>query len=111
MRRPPHAIHSKISTMPRPKTEASQYLDLYKMAIEKSRLENELATIEQRRLQIEQRLEQLAQKAVELEQSALSTALSASAVTSPESTRTESKPALHLPVLNRSDYQTFVLEY
>ncbi|OUC15921.1 MAG: hypothetical protein B0A82_04325 [Alkalinema sp. CACIAM 70d] len=107
MRRPPHAIHPKISTMPRPKTEASQYLDLYKMAIEKSRLENELATIEQRRLQIEQRLEQLAQKAVELEQSALA----ASAVTHPESTRAESKPALRLPVLNRSDYQTFVLEY
>ncbi len=49
-------ILPKISTMPRQQTEAAAVLDLYKLAIEKNRLQQELQDIEQRRLQIISRL-------------------------------------------------------
>lgn len=52
-------IRPKISTMPRPKTEATLYLDAYKLAVERERLQQELQSIEQRREQIQQRLVQL----------------------------------------------------
>lgn len=50
------AFRPKISSMPRQKTEAAAYLDLYKLAVEKKRLQVELETIEQRRLLIQKRL-------------------------------------------------------
>ncbi|MBI4783319.1 MAG: hypothetical protein HY785_18680 [Oscillatoriophycideae cyanobacterium NC_groundwater_1537_Pr4_S-0.65um_50_18] len=49
-------ILPKISTMPRQQTEAAAVLDIYKLAIEKKRLQQELQEIEQRRLQIISRL-------------------------------------------------------
>ncbi|MBW4658642.1 MAG: hypothetical protein KME15_08210 [Drouetiella hepatica Uher 2000/2452] len=49
-------ILPKISTMPRQQTEAAAVLDLYKLAIEKNRLQQELQDIELRRLQILSRL-------------------------------------------------------
>ncbi len=53
------SIPKKISTVPRQKTEAADYLELYQLAIEKKRLNQELETIEQRRQQIQQRLAEL----------------------------------------------------
>ncbi len=44
------------STLPRPKTEAATYLNLYKLTIEKKRLEHELESIEVRRHRIQKRL-------------------------------------------------------
>lgn len=52
----PGTIRPKISTMPRQKTEAAALLDLYKLAIEKKRLQQELHSMEARREQIQQRL-------------------------------------------------------
>jgi hypothetical protein len=49
-------ILPRISTMPRQQTEAAAVLDMYKLAIEKKRLQQELQEIEQRRLQILSRL-------------------------------------------------------
>ena len=49
-------IRPKISTMPRPKSEASAYLNMYQLAVEKRRLQQELQQIEQRRILIQQRL-------------------------------------------------------
>ena len=49
-------ILPKISTMPRQQTEAAAVLDMYKLAIEKKRLQQELQEIEQRRLQILSRM-------------------------------------------------------
>jgi uncharacterized protein (DUF3084 family) len=42
--------------MPRQKSEASAYLDIYKLVVEKKRLQQELDSIEQRRAQISDRL-------------------------------------------------------
>lgn len=58
----------KVSTMPRPQTEATAYLNLYKLAIEKKRLQTELDSIEQRRHSIQKRLSLLESHAVELQQ-------------------------------------------
>lgn len=49
-------IRPKISSMPRQKSEAAAYLDIYKLVVEKKRLQQELDSIEQRRGQIHNRL-------------------------------------------------------
>lgn len=54
-------IRPKISTMPRQKTEATTYLSIYKLSVEKKRLEDELLHLEARKAQIEQRLTTLHQ--------------------------------------------------
>lgn len=58
-RSPRGRILPKISTMPRQASEASSYLDLHKLVIEKRRLQQELEAIEQRKQQIDARLETL----------------------------------------------------
>ncbi|MEL6137557.1 MAG: hypothetical protein AAFQ61_03510 [Cyanobacteria bacterium J06626_23] len=63
-------IRPKISTMPRQQTEAGQYLDMYKLTIEKDRLAQELGSIEQRRQQIQNRLVELEQLVGTMEQKA-----------------------------------------
>lgn len=54
-------IRPKISTMPRQKTESTTYLSIYKLSVEKKRLEDELQHLEARKAQIEQRLTTLHQ--------------------------------------------------
>lgn len=61
-------IYPKISTMPRPQTEAAAVLDIYKLLVEKNRLQQELDNIERRRQQINERLLELEQQVAELEQ-------------------------------------------
>lgn len=58
----------KISTMPRPQTEATACLHLYKLAIEKKRLQHELDVIEQRRHRIQKRLSFLESQVAEMQQ-------------------------------------------
>jgi predicted nucleic acid-binding Zn-ribbon protein len=70
MKRPPHRIQPKISTMPRQRSEAAHYLDIYKLTIEKKRLRQELVTIEQRRHRIQERLDLLEEQVATLEQGA-----------------------------------------
>lgn len=62
-------ILPKISTMPRQKNEAAAYLELYKLEVEKKRLQQELQKMEVRRQQIHQRLAELDTQIVSLEQS------------------------------------------
>ncbi|MGB6013281.1 MAG: hypothetical protein WBG32_00995 [Nodosilinea sp.] len=45
--------------MPRPRTEAAQHLDMYKLAVEKSRVQQELEYLEERRQQLCDRLAQI----------------------------------------------------
>lgn len=52
-------IFPKVSTMPRPRTEAAQHLDMYKLAVEKSRIQQELEYIDERRQQLCDRLAQI----------------------------------------------------
>jgi phage shock protein A len=49
-------IRPKISTMPSRRSETTALLDLYKLVVEKKRLQHELDNLEQRRQQISQRL-------------------------------------------------------
>ncbi len=55
-------IRPKISTMPRQQSEAAAFLDIYKLTVEKKRLQQELEAIEDRRERIAQRLEVLEQQ-------------------------------------------------
>lgn len=59
----------KISTMPRPQSEASAYLNLYKLSIEKKRLETELNSLDHRRQRIQKRLAFLESQVVEMQRS------------------------------------------
>ncbi|MBW4488517.1 MAG: DUF3287 domain-containing protein [Trichocoleus desertorum ATA4-8-CV12] len=63
----PNIITPKISTMPRQQTEATVYLDVYKLVVERRRLEQERQKIEQRSQQINQRMTQLDQEIAALE--------------------------------------------
>jgi prefoldin subunit 5 len=58
-RRPPSRIPPKISTLPRQNSEATQYLDIYKLTIEKKRLQSQLVDLDQRRQRIQARLAEL----------------------------------------------------
>ncbi|MDZ7956248.1 hypothetical protein [Nostoc sp. DedQUE09] len=49
-------IQAKLSTMPPQRSQATVYLNAYKMMLEKERLEQELEKLEARRHQIQQRL-------------------------------------------------------
>nr|WP_290221465.1 hypothetical protein [Trichocoleus desertorum] len=61
------SITPKISTMPRQQTEATVYLDVYKLVVERKRLQEEQQKIEQRSQQINQRMTQLDQQIAALE--------------------------------------------
>ena len=54
--------------MPRPQTEASAYLNLYKLSIEKKRLQTELDTIDRRRHRLQKRLSFLESQVAEMQQ-------------------------------------------
>ena len=58
------------TTLPRPTTETAAYLNLYKLTIEKKRLEHELESIDVRRHRIQKRLTFLSSQVAELDRSA-----------------------------------------
>ncbi len=63
-------IQPKFSTMPRQKNQATVYLEIYQLAVEKNRLQAELQAIEKRKVNISQRLEAIAEQIDFLEKSA-----------------------------------------
>ena len=63
-------IRPKVSTMPRQQSEAAAFLDIYKLAIEKRRLQQELQGMDQRRQQILDRLTVLENQVIALENTA-----------------------------------------
>ncbi|MBD2104266.1 hypothetical protein [Leptolyngbya sp. FACHB-261] len=58
-RMPRSRIQPKLRCMPRQKTEASTYLEMHKVTIEKQRLLNELDHLRQRYTQVISRLEEI----------------------------------------------------
>lgn len=64
----PHqrSIHPKISSIPRKRSEATTHLELYKMSVEKNRLQQELQNLKNREKQIEKRLEEIEQHSEKL---------------------------------------------
>lgn len=68
--RPPSRIRPKVSTMPRQTSEASHYLDIYKLTVEKRRLKRELEDLAKRQKRIQERLSLIDQQVATLEGSA-----------------------------------------
>jgi len=60
-------IRPKISTMPRKKSEAAAFLDIYKLVVEKKRLQEELEGMDERRWQICDRIAVLTTQIASLE--------------------------------------------
>lgn len=92
----------KVSTLPRQKTEASAYLDIYKLVSEKKRLQQELAQVEQRRDRILKRLETLESQVLGLEQTAQQLRLT-DGIQAPKIASTKSPQS--------DPFNTFFLEY
>lgn len=110
-------IQPKISTMPRQQSEAAAFLDIYKLVIEKKRLQQELESMDQRRQQILTRLEALNSQVATLENSAHqmrdpATAPNTAASTTVSSVRSRTKPAAK-PASNAEveTFETFFLDY
>ncbi|GAB4370126.1 MAG: hypothetical protein Kow00121_10620 [Elainellaceae cyanobacterium] len=108
-------IRPKISTMPRQQSEAAAVLDVYKLVIEKKRLEQELQGIDQRRQQILDRLATLESQVAGLEQTAHQ--LRSIESRSIGSSRTEqplpraAKPAVVDLLMDEENLETLFLEY
>ncbi len=60
--RPPSRIHPKVSTLPRQRTEAAHYLDLYTLTVEKKRIQQEIENLEKRRERLYARLAEIDQE-------------------------------------------------
>ncbi|UZQ55386.1 hypothetical protein OOK60_04740 [Trichothermofontia sichuanensis B231] len=99
---PQGRIRPRISTMPRQPSEASFQLDLYKLAVEKKRLEQELRKIEQRRHQIQQRLSLLEKQIASTEEQVQQLR---------EPPPTVSRPIQKIDVDISETYNTLLLEY
>ncbi|HBW58535.1 MAG TPA: sugar ABC transporter ATP-binding protein [Oscillatoriales bacterium UBA8482] len=99
-------ILPKISTMPRRKTEATLYRSLYQLAVEKKRLQEELASLGQRFETVTQRLEQIESQIQGLEtdvkQIAQPKPIETKTTPSPTSTPNKPKPG---------SVSTFTLDY
>ncbi len=96
-------IRPKVSTMPRQKTEAAAYLDIYKLVNEKKRLQQELETLEQRKERIQQRLQMIETQVEQLEQCAHD--LREDEPIAPRPT------TFKAPLTESSDFNTLFLEY
>jgi chromosome segregation ATPase len=98
-------IRPKISTMPRQKTEAAAYLNIYKLTIEKKRLQQELNSLEERRQQLQNRLALITSQVHELEKSAQELRVSL-----PSAPVLPNQPQ-NLTVSASDSFSTFFLEY
>ena len=58
-RRTPSRIFPKVSTLPRRRTEAAHYLDMYKLTVEKKRIQQELDNINQKQQRLQERLAEI----------------------------------------------------
>ena len=103
-------IRPKVSTMPRAKTEAAAYLDIYKLVTERKRLEQELESLNQRRDRILKRLEVLNQQAEALEVVAHQIRDGNAESSPPAPSKPASKPA-YSSQSSESLFETFDLEY
>lgn len=100
-------IRPKVSTMPRQQSEAGQYLDIYKLTVEKKRLAQELAGIEQRRQQILTRMESLEKMVDTLE----GKAHQLRAADQQDQAKSTSPPVDQADSKTQDSYDTLCLEY
>ncbi|MDF0556249.1 hypothetical protein [Kamptonema sp. UHCC 0994] len=95
-------IRPKISTMPRPKTEASMQLELYKLAMEKQRIQQELRVLEERKQQLQKRLVVVNNEVVEVGKKTLEFRQGVPDIT---------QPATPKSIADTKKLDTFYLEY
>lgn len=116
-KRAPRRSFPKISTMPRPATEAAQYLDLYKLTVEKTRLQQELEYIDGRRQQLCDRLAEIEQETEGLDAHAATVRQKTQApgASKPQSTSFAPSANVYLPERSSrqapDDYSTLTLDY
>ncbi|AFZ44808.1 gas vesicle protein [Halothece sp. PCC 7418] len=79
----PHqrSIHPKISSMPRKQSEATTHLEIYKMSVEKHRLQQELENLKSREKHIVKRLTEIERQTEALMKQVHSPQLSSAAKT------------------------------
>lgn len=106
--RSPRPIRSKISTMPRKQSEADQQLELYKLIIEKQRIQEKLEIMERQIQQLKSRLTFVTDQIETTEQSIqnLRTVNPPSLAKKPDSPKTVAHSSN-----NSSNFQAFYLEY
>lgn len=116
-KRAPRRSFPKVSTMPRPATEAAQYLDMYKLTVEKTRLQQELEYIEGRRQQLCDRLAEINQEteALDTKATTLRQPSPHSAAPKPRGMNFAPSANVYLPERNSrqapDDYSTLMLDY
>lgn len=96
-------IRPKISTMPRPKSDASSQLDLYKMITEKQRIQRDMYCIKERMIVLQQRLDVLNEQIETTEKTI-------NRLRQPNSNIEQNIMPSHTYV-ESSNYQTFEIEY
>lgn len=117
IKRTPRRIFPKVSTMPRQATEAAQYLDLYKLTVEKKRLQQELEYIDGRRQQLCDRLAEIEQETEGLDAKAaiLRQPTHPSAAPKPQGVNFAPSANVYLPERNSrqapEDYNMLTLDY
>jgi len=97
-------IRPKISTMPRPQTEA---VDIYKLVNEKKRLQQELGILEERRERIHDRIEAITAEISNLEVTAHQLRDRDDATPSPTNANTPQR----LTPASSDNFNTLYLEY
>jgi chromosome segregation ATPase len=99
-------IYPKISTMPRPQSEASAHLEMYKLLVEKHRLQQELQSLDQRQQQIVERLAALEGQVSQLDATATKLSAKLPATASAPHPAQQSEPRGV-----KQEFNTLLLEY
>lgn len=109
--RPPARACPKVSTMPRRQSESAHYLDIYRLTVEKKRLQQELAELENRQRQVQGRLDKLDGQIQALKQGVetLGDKVAPSTGTAAPQSRVYPRPVA--PVAPAAPYETLTLEY
>jgi SMC interacting uncharacterized protein involved in chromosome segregation len=96
-------VRAKISTMPRPISEASSQLELYKMVAEKQRISRELSSIKERMTTLQKQLDSLNHNIENTERTIHKLRQPLSSIP-PNVVRSKT-------VIESNNYQTFEIEY
>jgi hypothetical protein len=118
----PSRMIPRISTLPRQRTEAAHYLDMYKLTVEKKRIHQELDNIHQKRQQLQERLVEIDHQLGGLGQGAEALRDQVGQRYAPRPTPTHQRPTQPMPTSNiyfperpapeaQDDYGTVMLDY
>ncbi len=108
---------SQISTMPRPKTQATAYLNAYKLTIEKQRLEQELASLQLRQQRVQKQLAFIDSQVAEIEKGVSQARSPQSRIPSIDHALTQALPSAKVVTAatgfspESKEFETMVVEY